>query len=248
LAGDQRTDRLNEVDPEAAREGRFAGQRGPWIGACGAVVAALITAFAVYFDGPHVAFFGASPRSAGPGMSSGPASAGPSQAPSGVPPPQKGDGFEGADRALLKNVANGMCADIPGYENGTNMGPVIQYYCTIGASDNQVWSLGVLEDVKGPGGASLFTIRNIKDNYCMDLVNRGGQPAGTTVTEADCNHTMGDNQLWYPTQTSSGQYRIHNYASNGLCLGAVGRSMEQDIQLEIHDCDDGDDWWLRSGD
>lgn len=246
LAGDQRSDRLNDVDPEAAREGWFAGQRGAWIGAGGAVAAALITALAVYLVGPDV-IPDASPHSGDKSPSPGPTSAGPSQAPGGVSPSQRRDSFGPVANLLVKNAASGMCADLPYYGNGGDGGQINQYPCQLGDTDNQVWSLGVSADLKGPGGAPLFTIRNVKDKLCMDLIYRDGQPAGTKLREGNCDPTTDDNQLWYRTQTSSGQYRIHNYASNDLCLGATERSNEQDAQLEIHDCGDGDDWSFPSG-
>jgi hypothetical protein len=156
-------------------------------------------------------------------------------------------GFTGAVNVLVKNAASGMCADVPGYGAGKVDGPVNQYQCALGASDNQVWSLGVMQGLKGPGGAPLFEIRNITDSLCMDLPYYAGQKAGSKVTEYYCRPTKSDNQLWYRTHTSGGLYRYHNYASHGLCLGVTGRSHSADQQLEIHKCGSGDDWSLPSG-
>jgi hypothetical protein len=148
---------------------------------------------------------------------------------------------------LLKNAASGLCADVPGYGRGATDGPVAQYFCALGDADNQVWSLGVMRDMKGPGGTALFTIRNTKDDYCMDLPGYSGVGSGTKVTEYYCR-PKGDNQLWYRSHTSGKRYRIRNYSSHGLCLGPTGRSHARDKQLEIHKCGSGDEWSWPSGD
>lgn len=155
--------------------------------------------------------------------------------------------FTGADNVLLKNAGSKLCADVPGYGNGSADGPVNQYHCALGDADNQVWSLGVMQDLKGPGGAPLFVIRNVKDDYCMDLPYYGAHAAGTKVTEYYCRPTKSDNQLWYRTHTRGHLYRLRNYASHGLCLGVTGRSRAADKQLEIQKCGSGDEWSWPSG-
>ncbi|WP_329247149.1 RICIN domain-containing protein [Actinoallomurus sp. NBC_01490] len=154
--------------------------------------------------------------------------------------------WPGVSNVLLKNAASGLCADIPGYGKGSADGKVAQYYCTLGDSDNQVWSLGVMSGMKGPGGTALFLIRNTKDNLCMDLPYYKGVSAGTKVTEYYCR-PKGDNQLWYRSHTHGKRYRIRNYASHGLCLGPTGRSHARDKQLEVHKCGSGDEWSWPSG-
>jgi hypothetical protein len=156
-------------------------------------------------------------------------------------------GFRGASNVLLKNAASGLCADIPGYGNGKIDGPVNQYHCALGDADNQVWSLGVMQGLKGPGGVPLFDIRNTRDSFCMDLPYGGAQASGTKVSEYYCQPTKGDNQLWYRTHTRGSLYRIRNYASHGLCLGVTGRSHAADQRLEIHTCGSGDEWSWPSG-
>jgi hypothetical protein len=157
-------------------------------------------------------------------------------------------GFRGTVNVLLKNAATGMCADVPGYGAGSADGPVNQFHCALGDSDNQVWALGVMQGLKGPGGTALFEIRNTKDNYCMDLPYYGAQKAGTKVSEYYCRPTKGDNQLWYRAHTHGSLYRIRNDASHGLCLGVTGRSHAgADNQLEIHKCGSGDEWSWPSG-
>jgi hypothetical protein len=159
----------------------------------------------------------------------------------------KKSGFAGVSNVLLKNAASGLCADVPGYGRGSADGPVAQYYCTLGDADNQVWSLGVMSGMKGPGGTALFTIRNTKDDYCMDLPGYSGVSSGAKVTEYYCR-PKGDNQLWYRSPTHGHRYRIRNYSSHGLCLGPAGRSHARDRQLEIHKCGNGDDWsWPNGG-
>jgi hypothetical protein len=159
----------------------------------------------------------------------------------------KKSGFAGVSNVLLKNAASGLCADVPGYGKGSADGPVAQYYCALGDADNQVWSLGVMRDMKGPGGTALFTIRNTKDDYCMDLPGYSGVSAGTKVTEYYCR-PKGDNQLWYRSHTRGHLYRIRSSSSHGLCLGPTGRSHARDKQLEIHKCGSGDEWSWPSGD
>ena len=159
--------------------------------------------------------------------------------------PKKGV-WAGVSNVLLKNAASGLCADLPGYGNGSVNGKVAQYYCALGNADNQVWSLGVMRDMKGPGGTALFLIRNTKDNLCMDLPYYSGVSAGTKVTEYNCR-PKGDNQLFYRSHTHGNLYRIRNYSSHGLCLGPTGRSHAQDTQLEVHKCGSGDEWSWPSG-
>jgi hypothetical protein len=160
--------------------------------------------------------------------------------------PRKKAVFTGVANVLLKNSASGLCADIPGYGKGSTDGPVAQYYCALGDADNQVWALGVMRDMKGPGGTALFLIRNTKDDYCMDLPGEGANGSGSKVSEYYCIPKH-DNQLWYRQHTRGKLYRIRNYASHGLCLGPTGRSHARDKQLEIHKCGSGDEWSWPNG-
>ncbi|MGH3375158.1 MAG: RICIN domain-containing protein [Actinoallomurus sp.] len=68
---------------------------------------------------------------------------------------------------FLENAGSGLCADVPGNGGGSIDGPVDQYRCSL--ADNQVWALDVLKGSTGPGGASLFVIRNTTGDLCMDL-------------------------------------------------------------------------------
>ncbi|MFB9839006.1 RICIN domain-containing protein [Actinoallomurus acaciae] len=159
---------------------------------------------------------------------------------------KKKGAWSGAANVLLRNAGSKLCADISGYGKGTINDKVMQYYCTPGDADNQVWSLGVMRDMKGPGGTALFLIRNTKDDLCMDLPYYKGVSAGTKVTEYYCR-PKGDNQLWYRSHTRGNLYRIRNYSSHGLCLGPIGRSHEHAKQLEVHKCGTGDEWSWPSG-
>ena len=155
--------------------------------------------------------------------------------------------FTGAADVFVKNAASGLCADLPNYGPGTIDGPVNQYHCRRGDTDNQVWTVQVVPGLKGPGGAPLFVVRNDMDDHCMDLPFYAGKPAGTKVTEYYCRPVKSDNQLWYRTHTTGSRYRIHNEASHGLCLGVTSRSHAADEQLEIHKCGAGDDWSFPKG-
>jgi Ricin-type beta-trefoil lectin domain-like len=157
------------------------------------------------------------------------------------------DDFRGAADVLLKNAGGGRCADVPGYESGFP-GLFLQTgYCTYGGSDNQVWSLGVVEGVHGPGGAALFVIRNTMDGYCVDLPGHGAQASGTDVGEQSCQPSKNDNDLWYRTHVRGDLYRIRNYASHGLCFGVAGRSTAVEKRLEIHACRSADAWSWPNG-
>lgn len=139
--------------------------------------------------------------------------------------------------AQLKNVATGKCADLPYFEKGSVDGPVSQYNCRPTTKDNQLWDLEVADSNGGPGGASLFVIRNRKDGMCMDLPDYGSVAAGTKVTEYHCRPAA-DNQLWW-LDPRSGGYWIRNVASN-LCMSvAGGSSAGNDARLQVARCGSG---------
>ncbi|MFF9486140.1 RICIN domain-containing protein [Streptomyces sp. NPDC014676] len=139
--------------------------------------------------------------------------------------------------AQLKNVATGKCADLPYFEKGSVDGPVSQYNCRPTTQDNQLWDLEVADADGGPGGASLFVIRNRKDGLCMDLPDYGSVAAGTKVTEYHCRPAA-DNQLWW-LDPRSGGYRIRNAASD-LCMSVAGGSAAgNDARLQVARCGSG---------
>ncbi|MGW4020807.1 RICIN domain-containing protein [Streptomyces sp. NPDC005009] len=139
--------------------------------------------------------------------------------------------------AQLKNVATGKCADLPYNEKGTVDGPVSQFDCRPTTQDNQLWDLEVADSNGGPGGASLFVIRNRKDGLCMDLPYHGSVAAGTEVTEFHCRPAE-DNQLWWLVPRPGG-YWIRNAASD-LCMSVVGGSSAgNDARLQVARCGSG---------
>lgn len=139
--------------------------------------------------------------------------------------------------AQLKNVATGKCADLPAFEKGSVDGPVSQYDCRPTTKDNQLWDLEVADPDGGPGGASLFVIRNRKDGLCMDLPRYGSVAAGTKVTEYHCRPAA-DNQLWWLDPRSGGHW-IRNAASD-LCMSVVGGSSAgNDARLQVARCGSG---------
>lgn len=157
--------------------------------------------------------------------------------------------FQGVKHVLLKNVATGMCADLPLYGEGVPRGPVNQSWCAPGTGDNQDWLLQLAQPGIGPHGANLFVVRNQKDDRCLDLGYWGANPAGTPVEESTCNLTTGDNMLWWLEDKGNHQYWIRHYASHGLCLSVTGSpGTKADTQLDIDDCKTNKDdrWsWLQ---
>ncbi|MFD8384644.1 RICIN domain-containing protein [Streptomyces sp. NPDC059679] len=145
---------------------------------------------------------------------------------------------------LLKNVFTGLCADVPFYTAGKKGEHVNQYYCDGTDKDNQLWRMTSPRPDAGPGGTDLVQFANLKDGLCIDLLTRGGQPAGTGLQESDCTGTMGDNQLWWFDPAGDGSVRIRNYASNHLCLkvnGLGAEKKEPDQRLVIGSCGSRDD-------
>ncbi|MEC3993805.1 RICIN domain-containing protein [Actinacidiphila sp. DG2A-62] len=157
--------------------------------------------------------------------------------------------FGGANRVLLKNLATGMCADLPQYGKGSVGGVIDQYDCQAGAADNQEWDLKVVGGPKGPGGARLFTISNDADHLCMDIPWYGVEPVGTRVTEYTCDATTDDNQLWYLAPGQGSHYRIRNYVSGSMCLGvAGGAGTPHGVSLIVETCKTtSDDWAMTTG-
>lgn len=140
-----------------------------------------------------------------------------------------------AEKVLLRNSATRMCADLPGNDKGQVNMAVQQAGCAGTASDNQLWNLEVKYPKLGPGGTPLFQIRNVKDQFCMDLGEYGGRPVGTGIGEFHCDGTTADNQLWWIDPQDNGDYWIRNYASNGRCLNVNGGAIVGD-RLNISDC------------
>ncbi|MCO5971943.1 RICIN domain-containing protein [Actinoallomurus sp. WRP6H-15] len=136
----------------------------------------------------------------------------------------------------------GLCADVPGYGNGSPNTPINQFVCTRSNGDNQLWDLVVNMKGAGPHGADLFTIRNSKDDLCFDPPGRGADDATTPLSENNCSPGKGDNQMWYLQKRYSRHFWIRNYAS-GLCLDVSGYygSGGKDARLTLFPCDPKDD-------
>ncbi|WP_405389901.1 RICIN domain-containing protein [Streptomyces sp. NBC_01102] len=148
-----------------------------------------------------------------------------------------------ATDVLIKNVVTGLCVDVPDYGKGKVNGTVEQFTCDGTARDNQLWDLVVNQKGAGPGGADLFTVRNSKDNYCLDLPDFGGKPVHTRVYEYYCRPGSGDNQMWFLEKRANGAFWIRNHASNGRCLDVAGSdgSGGRGAALMLFDCSDQDD-------
>ncbi|MEV7088979.1 RICIN domain-containing protein [Streptomyces sp. NPDC093085] len=137
-------------------------------------------------------------------------------------PKEKKDPAE-RSRVQIRNVLTGKCADILGREKGEPNGPVRHSLCNPPDEDNQLWNLEVRYKDKAPNGTSIFQIRNVTDELCMDLGGYGGVEPGTAVAEFHCDGTTADNQLWWlDLQPNDGDtlshYFIRNVASDNMCL------------------------------
>jgi hypothetical protein len=151
-----------------------------------------------------------------------------------------------ATRILLRNTTTSKCADIPGFESGTQDGQVEEYTCDGTDADNQLWNLEVIDRKGGPAGTDLFQIRNDKDQLCMDLPGEGAAPVPSAITEYPCDGTTADNQLWWLDRQDSGAYWIRNAASDDKCLDVAGLSDGGDgTNLTLFDCsNDYDQEWM----
>jgi hypothetical protein len=130
-----------------------------------------------------------------------------------------GPNFSTTTGVLIRNVMTGLCVDVPG--KGKEDGPVEQYNCDGSANDNQRWDLVVNQKGAGPKGADLFTVRNSKDGYCLDLFGYRAPALESRVKEWFCKPGSGENQMWYLDRKASGQFWIRNHKS-GLCLDVAG--------------------------
>ncbi|MFG2621341.1 RICIN domain-containing protein [Streptomyces sp. NPDC048507] len=152
-----------------------------------------------------------------------------------APKPSKPPAVVPAEKVLLRNAATRKCADLPGNDKGAINVAVQQADCVGTSGDNQLWNLEVKYPSLGPGGGPLVQIRNVKDQFCMDLGEYGGRPVGTGIGEFNCIGTTADNQLWWLDKQDSGDYWIRNYASNNKCLNVNGGAAVGD-RLNISDC------------
>ncbi|MFI7098840.1 serine/threonine protein kinase [Streptomyces sp. NPDC050161] len=164
---------------------------------------------------------------------SSPAPPPPSGAPAG--PPKQAEPYT---RALFRNAATGMCADLPGEGPGMS-GIIDQSGCNPSPADNQLWDVTTPHPHEGPHGVDLVMIANSKDRgrLCLDLPGGAAQPVGTTVAEGPCNANRDDNQLWWLDPQSDGTTLIRNAAAGDLCLGVAPRLATQEgAPLSLVDC------------
>lgn len=149
---------------------------------------------------------------------------------------------------LLKNVATGMCADVPYYGPGKVGKPVNHYFCDGSDGDNQLWNMRVHVGDTGPGGKKLVIFSNVKDGLCLDMPDRGPKPVGTTIKEAGCHNSMDDNQLWWLEPSGADVFKIHNVLSNDQCLQSQGQAVKKPNQrLIIGSCAESDARWQLLG-
>ncbi|MGW2562277.1 RICIN domain-containing protein [Streptomyces sp. NPDC001514] len=143
---------------------------------------------------------------------------------------------------LIKNASTGLCADVPGTGKGKSGASVQQARCTEGTGDNQMWSL-IKGNSKttGPGGTTLYVVKNLKDGLCLDVPGYGAVGATQVVSEYSCNLTTADNQLWWLDKRANNTYWIRNYTSNDLCLDVSGHSSRAAAPLTLWHCSDNDD-------
>ncbi|MEU2083048.1 RICIN domain-containing protein [Streptomyces albus] len=150
----------------------------------------------------------------------------------------------GYSRVVLVNQDSKQCADIPDFGPQRDGVPINQYPCNTSDADNQLWNITVSHPGAGAEGGDLVMLANAKDGHCFDLPEGGGQPAGTRLHTANCNGRMDDNQQWRIEDLPNGQKKIHNFASNGLCLQVAGNSHTNDAPLIIGDCQAPSSNWL----
>ncbi|WP_326813241.1 RICIN domain-containing protein (plasmid) [Streptomyces scopuliridis] len=137
----------------------------------------------------------------------------------------------------LRSVETGKCADLPYFGKGKVDGPVRQYDCRPTTKDNQLWDLKVVDENGGPGGASLFVIKNRQDGLCVDLPNNGAAAHGTKISQYHCNGTSADNQRWW-LDPHPGGYWLRNVLNNRCMAVDGGRAAGDDARLKVTDCGD----------
>ncbi|SFF67990.1 Ricin-type beta-trefoil lectin domain-containing protein [Actinoplanes philippinensis] len=135
------------------------------------------------------------------------------------------------------------CVDIPNFGPGTIDGPVLQYYCNLTNSDNQLFYL----DYAGTNSSSrtLYTIRNVKDGLCLDVPGFERVSAGTLVSEYHCDRSSRDNQAFY---LGSNGWIVNDKSE--LCLDVDGvRSGGPGARITLYHCrlDDDHRWKIIDG-
>ncbi|MFI9332523.1 RICIN domain-containing protein [Kitasatospora sp. NPDC052868] len=140
---------------------------------------------------------------------------------------------------LLYNTVTTKCADLPDYGPGRINGPVNEYTCNGTSGDNQLF----FWDLQGTtsNGYPVYTVRNAKDQLCLDVHDYGAVEAGATVGEFTCDGSSGDNQQFWLLPRGGGGSWIVNLKS-GLCLDVEGvRTGGDNARLTLYYCSDNDD-------
>ncbi|MFI6699431.1 ricin-type beta-trefoil lectin domain protein [Streptomyces sp. NPDC050509] len=153
-------------------------------------------------------------------------------------------------RVQMRDIRTDKCADILGREKGTVNGAVQHSLCNRPDEDNQLWNLEVRYKNKSPKGTSLFQIRNVTDELCMDLGGYEAVESGKNIGEFHCDGTTSDNQLWWLDRQPNGgdtlsHYWIRNVASDDMCLklkrfDPAVDDYGKDAPLAVMKCTEGD--------
>ena len=137
----------------------------------------------------------------------------------------------------IRNVATGKCVDVPNYGSGAIGQPLYQYTCDNTPSDNQLWFF----DARGrtAAGEVLYSVRNAKDNLCVDPPGYDSVAPGTRMAEYYCGGAE-DNQFFRMAPRGAGFWLVND--KSGLCLDVVGSATGgNDAPLDVFACADGDD-------
>ncbi|WP_146057165.1 RICIN domain-containing protein, partial [Streptomyces sp. SM14] len=139
------------------------------------------------------------------------------------------------EQVLIKNDVNGTCVAHSNETTGGRNYLLRHLNCSQG-TENMRWNLELRFENAGPGGSPLYTIRNDRAGYCMDLPGKGPKERGTKVHQARCFPDMEDNQLWWLDEKAPGKYFIRNFASSDFCLDSFDNN-DPDKVLMIWSCD-----------
>lgn len=135
----------------------------------------------------------------------------------------------------IKNLATGMCVDLPGTGAAGENVLATQYYCTPGAADNQAY-----ETITATDGS--FLLRNVKSQWCLDVNGSGNVDAGIVVNTHTCLLGDSDNQMFRKQAQGDGFYLVH--VKSGLCLDVSNENNNQlmpDQKLTLWHCSPDDD-------
>ncbi|MFI6340497.1 RICIN domain-containing protein [Streptomyces sp. NPDC050535] len=145
-------------------------------------------------------------------------------------------------RVLIKNKKYGFCVDLPG-EGSVGVDTRVQDYRCKPSGDNQDWVLDLVSRSGGTGGASLYLIRNVSSNLCLDLPNFGTVLAQTPVSVFHCRPGREtDNQLWWLKKRPNGTYWIRNQKSGDMCLDVARTNRTAETtNVTVYPCNARDD-------